>query len=246
MALITVDDIRAEGVTVGEADNVRVQAAIDEVTEEITALTGNIFEPLTMTLKLDGRGSKILRLPHPVISITSVQILSSDGSVYDTLTAGTDFVVYNRHLTERLLNPDDRRYPRLEIQPGGYSRPGLVNDFGAVAFGRWAYFPAAPQAIKVVGKFGWTDYSATNADGVTPARIKRAAKLMVLPKLPKLTDYAAREDTQRWRITGERTREQSYTRKIGGSLGEVGPYTGDPEIDNILADYQKPMALGAP
>lgn len=255
MSIITVQDMRDEGVTEAYASNARVQDAIDEAMLELTDLTGNIFEPTMLTLLLDGRDSKVLRMPHPICSITSVAIINSDGSVYDTLTAGLDFVAYNRHLTEQLRNPDDRRYPRLEVQPTAYSRPGLVNDVFALMSGRWAYFPKAPQAVRVIGVFGWTDYSATvdpahpsnllYPNGVTPKRIKRAMKMMVLPKLPKITDYAAREDTQRWRLTGERTREQSYTRKIGGSLGEVGPITGDSELDAILIDFLAPPQMGA-
>lgn len=243
MALITVADIRAEGVTTSEADDPRVQAAIDEVEIEIEELTGNFFEPRVLTYKLEGRGHKVLKVPAPIISITSVKILNPDGTVFDTLVAA-DYFIYNRHLTQRLRNPDDRRYPRIELTPSGYSRPGLIND--VFANGRFNYFPAHPMAVEVVGKFGWTDWSSGNADGVTPARIKRAAKLMVLPKLPKMTDYSAREDAQRWRISSESTREQGYTRKVGGSLGEIGPITGDPEIDALLVDYLSSPGMGAP
>ncbi len=243
MAIITVQEIRDEGVTVSEASDPRVQAAIDEVDVELEELTGNFFEVRTLTYKLDGRGHSILKLPAPCISITSVKILNPDGTLFDTLVAA-DYYVFNRHLTQRLRNPDDRRYPRIELTPSGYSRPGLVND--VFASGRFNYFPANPFAVEVAGKFGWTDYSASVADGVTPPRIKRAAKLMVIARLPKMTDYGAREDGQRWRLTSERTRDQGYTRKVGGPLGEIGPITGDPEIDSILVDYMPGPAMGAP
>lgn len=249
MAIVTVEDIRAEGVTEAEADDDRVQDAIDEATDQVESITGYFFEAQERTYQLDGRDSPILLLPAPIILIDSVTILNPDGSVFDTLTAGEDFVVYNRHLTQRLINPDDRRYPKIELTPSGYSRPGLVND--VFAAGRFSYFPATPMSVEVVGTFGWTDYAAPEEEGgdvigVTPRRIKRAVRLLVLKLIPRLTDIEAREEQERWRLTGERTREQSYTRKVGGSSGEVGPFTGDPAIDDILIDFMRPPAMGAP
>jgi hypothetical protein len=62
-------------------------------------------------------------------------------------------------------------------------------------------------------------------------------------ELPLLGHVDAREDAQRrFRITSERTRDQSYTLE---ALRLHGAFTGDPEIDNILAAFSRPPDLGA-
>ena len=61
----TVADLRAEGVTVAQADDARLEALIDAATAEIDRVTGWFFEPRALTLTLDGRGAPSLELPAP-------------------------------------------------------------------------------------------------------------------------------------------------------------------------------------
>jgi hypothetical protein len=68
-------------------------------------------------------------------------------------------------------------------------------------------------------------------------------KLLALRELPRMTDVDRREDAQRrWRLTSERTRDQSYTLE---ALPLTGAFTSDPEIDNILVAFVRPADFGA-
>jgi hypothetical protein len=80
------------------------------------------------------------------------------------------------------------------------------------------------------------------AEGRTPLEIRRACMLFVLRLLHPLAGAASTDARNRWRIIEERTRDQSY--RLDG-VKEVGPFTGDPELDSILARYRRPLGMGA-
>ena len=62
-------------------------------------------------------------------------------------------------------------------------------------------------------------------------------------ELPLLGNADQREDAQRrYRLTSERTRDQSYTLE---ALKLHGAFTGDPEIDNLLVAFVRPADVGA-
>lgn len=50
------------------------------------------------------------------------------------------------------------------------------------------------------------------------------------------------EARSRWRLIGERTRDQSYKLDRDSRTASL---TGDPEIDSILSRYRRPCGLGA-
>ena len=77
----TVADLRAEGVTVAQADDGRLEALIDDATAEIDRVTGWFFEPRSLTLTLDGRGAPTLELPAPPIGLDRVTIDGADISL---------------------------------------------------------------------------------------------------------------------------------------------------------------------
>ena len=84
--------------------------------------------------------------------------------------------------------------------------------------------------------------STARLRGRTPLAIRRACVLMVLRWLPELAGPESEDARNRWRVIEERTRDQSF--KLD-KLTEVGPFTGDPEIDRNLLRYRRPMAMGA-
>lgn len=73
-----------------------------------------------------------------------------------------------------------------------------------------------------------------------PILIQEAAIKLVIRELPLLGDAAGQEGKRRSRIVSETTDGHSYT------LAEAtasGSFTGDPEIDGILALYQAPPVV---
>ena len=67
--------------------------------------------------------------------------------------------------------------------------------------------------------------------------------LLALRLLPRATNLEAREDNRRRpRVIEERTRDQSY--RLAPPVPTVS-LTGEPEVDEILARYRRPLGLGA-
>jgi hypothetical protein len=232
--------MRAEGVTLAEATDARLQQLIARASRYIERVTGRFFEPRAQALRLNGTGGRVLPLGHPVIAIDEVFI---DVGPYSQGALAIDPSVYsisNRHLTQGLLLPDDRDHPKLEFFHGSdvlgvrFEAPGLsLSSF------TW---PRGAQNITVRGVFGYTEPDGSPA-GRTPELIRHVTKLLVMRELPLLRDRDGREDAQRrWRISSERTRDQAYTLE---ALRLQGAFTGDPEIDQLLEAFMRPPDFGA-
>jgi hypothetical protein len=88
----------------------------------------------------------------------------------------------------------------------------------------------------------YTDPDGPGA-GRTPELIRHVIKLLVSREIPTMTDSSVREERQkRWRMVSERTRDQGYNLE---PLHGQGGFSGDPEIDAILASYQRAPQLGS-
>lgn len=228
----TVADLRAEGVTEAAASDARIESLIALAGSYIERMTGRFFEPRAQTLRLDGTGGRVLPLGQPIVSVEAVFVDSSPFSPGGAPVDPTSYRVYNRHVTEGLLLPDDRDNPRIELLGCDEPFPGV---------GRLGW-PRGQQNVEVRGVFGYTEPDGSPT-GRTPELIRHVVKLLVLRELPKMADLDRREEaTKRWRITSERTRDQAYTIEASRLYGA---FTGDPDIDTILVAFSRPPDLGA-
>src|SRR5262249_55040294 len=161
--------------------------AIERAGRYVERVTGRWFEPRALTLTLNGRGSRGLLLDHPIIAI---EWIKTEAGAVDLESVR----VFNRHVTEGLLEPDARNSPRID----------LVAPF---ALGpRWQ---RGSRNITVRGVFGFTDPDGS-AEGETPLLIRRVVQLLVMKDLAKLANVDDRFDArERYRLVSERTREQS-------------------------------------
>jgi len=229
----SVQDMRDEGVPdsgYGAVTDARLTTLIQRASRLIDMYTGRWFEPRTMTFSLDAQNAMTLFIEQPIISISSVSI---DGIAL----VADDYKVYNRHITQNLIHPDDRENPKIEIaQP-------LESTYLFKLGLTW--FPRGQQNIDVAGVFGYTDYDGS-AEGATPLAIQEACKKMVLRDLPvKYGADPSSDEKAWWRMVRQRTRDQSIDFSDPSKMGHqgVGVYTGDPEIDNILRRYTRPPRI---
>lgn len=154
--------------------------------------------------------------------------LKLDGSGHDTLWLPAPIIeltavkVDGRTAADTALTVYDRRVP------DDRNNPKVVYCDG---------YPKGKQNVEVTGSFGYTE-----ADGKTPALIKRAAMQLVIRDIPKLTDNEAQEDRKRARIISETTDKHSYTL---AQLASNGEWSGDAEIDNALYFYMAPPRAGS-
>lgn len=236
---VMLSEMRDEGVTTAMADDTHLAKRIALASRFVERTTKQAFYPRTKTLKVDGRGGPKLLLSEPIIAIEYVKVDVSpfqlSASIYDPAM----YRVYNRHLSQGLLEPDDRSNPKIELYYPVESYYHTRSSADRLVF------PVGQQNVEVKGVFGYTDPDGSNLQGRVPDLIKHVTKLIVMRELVKMGKVAARSDViNRIRLTSERTRDQAYTLEaLGTRRGAF--FTGDPEIDNILAYYLRPPGLGA-
>ena len=250
----TVAELRAAGVPstgINGKTDAELLVLIARATTLVDFYTGRFFEPRSAVVRLDGTGRSGLLVGDPIISITSIKLISEDFTPATQDIDLADVRIYNRHLTQRLTNPDDRENPRIEFLefdtrhehigfPGGDAAHHLFHPH------RW---PEGTQNVELDGVFGYTDFDSGDPQGKTPDLISQATCLIVLRLLtPAFSEPDKRSDIlNAWRVTEYKTRDQTIKYANPKDLGSrgVGAFTGDPEIDSILAAYTRPPMFGA-
>jgi hypothetical protein len=214
----TVADMRAEGVTQDVASDARLELALDEATRTIDRLTGWFFEPRHETVRLSGRNTPTIELPFPPLELEHVRV-----------GGGFWMPAYDIPLTPDLI--------------WVVGAPIRADFDGARITLRFGYaFPLGQGNIEVIGTFGYTEPDGTPR-GRTPLPIRRAAMILALRTLPAVSDVETREDIRRRpRIVEERTRDQAYRLSPAPLTTQL---TGEPEVDDILLRYRRPLGLGA-
>lgn len=226
-----VSQLRADGVGTTMATSARLATLIDLCSRQVEQLTGLWFEPRALDLTLDGPGAPTLFLDVPICSIASAAV---DGAELPLSSVG----VYARHLSQRLLRPDDRRAPQLVRKSSADGRCRGPDWYEGV------------QNVALGGVFGWTESAGdTLTCGRTPVAINLAVRMLVVRELELLASADRVAARRLHEIRSEQTRDQSvtYADRSSSSLGRLMPAfgtTGDPEIDAILSTFRPPIKLG--
>jgi hypothetical protein len=237
-----VSDLRAEGLTAAEVPDARLARLVQLASQYVDRMTGRFFEPRALRMTLDGTGGRALLLAHPIIAVNEVSLfLAMPAEVGELPVHPSFFRVYHRHLSQGLLDPDDRENPRLEFFHESDLLGVQATPAASLGLGSLVWLHGA-QNVVVDGLFGYTDPDGTPL-GRTPELIRHLTKLLVLREAATMADVTRRQDRQqRWRIVSERTRDQGYNLdpiRFGGG------FTGDPEVDALIASFQRPPQLGA-
>jgi hypothetical protein len=241
-----VADLRAEGA--GEVTDARLQTALVIASRFIERVTGRFFEARFSDIRFDGSGKRALLLGDPIIGLGQVHIETEPSLLPDLEVDPTLIRVYARHLSQGLLNPDDRNSPKIQFVHSddilGVSRQAVFTPISGLSI-RSLAFPVGRQNIAVNGVFGYTeDVHNGSPWGDTPILIRHLTKLIAAREIPKAISEAdcRVEARDRWRVLEEKVRDQSikYDKER-----RVGSWTGDPEIDFLLTSFIRPPAIGA-
>lgn len=247
----TITDLREEGLpNCDEYATKRLLKAIIRSSKFIERVTGRFFEPRYIEQRLNGRGSPYQFFGDPVIAVESVEVNTFPFDPEpDFIFSNESIRVYNRHIANGLTNPDDRDNPKVEIFRG--PRHFVTEDAGMSTRFSTEFtdlqFPQGQQNVVIKGVFGYTDPDGSTT-GEVPDEIRLVCALLTLRNTRFLTDEDREFDNAAFRITQERTRQQSISFGSPGGRAQsmiYGFFTGDPEIDHILAAYMRPPALGA-
>lgn len=226
----TAKSLRDEGITYNDADDLRLSWLVALASSYVERYTARFFEPRGKRIRLNGRGKSLLRLQEPIIAIGTVAIESGFTPTAEIIADVDSFRAYNRHLTQNLRLPDDRNAPLIEfvhVRRGADALP---------------IFPRGQQNVRIDGVFGYTDPDPLGSPvGKTPELIALATRLLALRNVPKLTDIDERRRSQRaWRVVEEKAGDSGYRLGNWERGAVVGAFSGDPEIDNILAQFHRP------
>lgn len=227
-----VSDVRGEGYSDTTAyPDARIIGAIERASKMIDRYTRQWFELRELELAVDGCGAGSLCLDVPLAALRGVRMAGESTDI-----PSSSLRVYNRHVARGLTMPDDRRDPKITWSADGYG------------YGR-ATWERGTQNVIVRGVFGFVDPSEPGSMafvGRTPEAIRRATILLAIRELPKLSETDDRFDArERYRIKSESTRDQSYSLGPGRSEIATGDWTGDPEIDDVIADHLAPFRMAA-
>lgn len=243
LGYVAIEDVRAEGFTAAMVSDAHVASGIRAATAYIERYTRRWFEPRVRSFRYDGKRGTDFFFDIPVIKLDTV-------TMWEEPLLLTELWVYNRHLTQGLLNPDDRDNPRIGWRDEIISL--LRREFVGVR-----KFDAAHRNIVATGIFGFTELEPFDTPGetapgsqiplsygVTPPLIKRACLLLTLRLMWPLASGRGDEFRRRNNVTSESTRDQSYS--LAGPSTEDASWgiSGDVEVDNILMQYAAPMACG--
>lgn len=142
---ISLSRLRREGIEVSDLSDEDAVDLIIRVSEMLNGLLEQRFVPLRETLLLDGRGSPLLLLPHPVLEIESVEVGAGKTPGWDTPAGaepieGQDFEVPTF--------PRRVAYLTGSLEPDAY----VVEQFLLEATG---ILPEGLKNVSILGYFGW-------------------------------------------------------------------------------------------
>jgi hypothetical protein len=222
-----------------DVSDVSLKKLIMKASAFVERVTGRYFEPRYTTQRLGGNSSRKLQIGPPIVTVSSVGIDTEPTQSGDLVVELDLLRIYNRHLAQGLLDPDDRDNPFLEFVHSDDLYGIRFIPFRGISLRSLAW-PIGVQNIHVRGFFGFTDPDGSPW-GETPEEIQHVTRLICAREVHKVGSDK-REDAQwRWRVTSDKTRDAQIDMVDPRKWGE---YFGDPEIDMILSSYLRPPRIG--
>lgn len=245
-------DLRAEGFSSSVLSDARAAVLLARATQYVEMFTGRRFVPEPKDLALQGRGGPMLLLDEPIVGVDPdglrVDMQPYPASNATALPYSRDTIrVYSRHLTQRLRQPDDRQNPKIEV----FDPVGIREQIGGRSWLSRYAFPRGQQNVHLRGVFGFTEPDGSPM-GRTPGLVAHAVMLLVRRHMAGGGVGAGGGPSGAGAVTAERTRDQSVSYASPGSVGSgragsalLGAFTGDPEIDTILAAFMRQASMAA-
>ncbi len=247
-------DLREEGVTAAVVNDSKVLRSLKKAREQIENATGRFFFPRLSKIEADGTNSReYLRVADVIIALQEVEIvnqtlLGASSGLIDL----EDIFVYSRHLSQRLNDPDDREDPKLSFikrtDLGGLRDPADAD----LLFRDRLIFPGGSQNVMLTALWGYTEPDPHHKDdqiGRVPLLIREVCiKLAILNNTPLNSGGGTGSGGARGPIKSEKTRSQSVTygaKSDSAIAARAAGLFGDEGIDIVLAQFRRPVDIGA-
>lgn len=219
MAILTVEEIRAEGVTVEIASDEQVENAIAFCTELFNEQTGQFFEPLEGEITVDGDNTDSIFLFVPIIEVTAIT-----DNVTGYVMSPTNYRAY----TGRTRLQNDRRNPKIMAKNGyGFS-------YGP---GRWT----------IVGTFGYTEADSSPPVAVKHAikilTIEMLLHPIIAPAeiLPDLGETIV-DSSKTEEVTDDHKIKWASTSSTA-PWDPLAAISASPFVRKAIRDYRKPLGI---
>jgi hypothetical protein len=240
-----VADLRDEGFTTAQLSDVAAARLLGLATQYVERFTGRRFVPEPRSYSVNGKGRTILQVAEPIVALETITADVAPFRPEDIPFTRDILRVYNRHLSQRLRIPDDRENPKVELYRFTSFQWGT--GIAPYTFHR-LFWPIGQQNVHLSGVFGYTEPDGSPM-GCTPALVVQATMMIVLRLSGSIGSGDRFDTTSQGKIASERTRDQSVSRfgRGGAAPGDpiLGAFTGDPEVDTLLAMFKRPPLAGA-
>lgn len=243
-AYVTIAEARAEGVPRGISDS-QLKRALERASVYVEEVTGRKFYPHYVAAEVDGEGGPMLQLDEPVIAVETLDFTFTTFTPADLPIESGAIRIYNRHIRLNLFQPDDRDDPRIEFLRVDTTRfPNGFRVRYADLLSNALGFTQSQQNVKVVGLYGYTDPDGSPM-GKTPDLIKLVTMRIAFMRYARPLWGQVSGGGQAGPILSEKTMDQSvrFADPTSGSNVRQGAFTGDPDTDEILANYCRPPAF---
>jgi len=219
--LVTLAQVRAEGLTVAQASDAKVTEAIQLASDLVERLCRTSFTTQTYTtaapLLLNGTGHDTIWFDDRVRTVTEIGIQTADGTQQTAYNA-TSY----RLFASRTPSARDFRNPKVQRLGARTFREGLLN-------------------VYLAGTVGTTEL----VGGVesVPLLIQRAVLILVIQDFAWLLTDDARQKMRLGRFVKSQTTEGH--RYVLSDIAFSGAYSGIREVDRILRLYSPPLGVRA-
>jgi hypothetical protein len=224
--------------------------ALERATALVDRITSRYFEARYREYDLDGKGGPAIQTEHAIVGLTDVAFTFTTFTPADLPIETGDLRVYNRHIRQQLLEPDDRNDPRIEFLRTPNFRFPRAQVLGEVdLLSSFIGFTESQQNVKCRGIWGYTDPDGSPF-GKTPELIVEATLRIAASKIQPLWSAIGGAgstigSTAAGPILEEKTLDQQVkfadvASSNAANNAYVGNFTGDPAIDQILAMYMAP------
>lgn len=241
----TLYDLRAEGLTTTLMSDTAAQVAIVRASAYAEHFTGRRFLPeYKEAIDIDGTGGRAVLLDEPIIAIQEIKLnFVTNFVAQDLLIPGQTLKCYNRHITKNLLTPDDRENPKVEFVHGADLTGVNYYESGTGYVLYQLMFPMGRQNVRFAGVFGYTEFDGSvNSPGSTPLMLREAVKMLVFKNRALMINRPLSSVGPAGPMIEEHTRDQGASFQASWLKGA---FTGNPEIDQLLAAFVRSPKFGA-
>lgn len=244
----------ADPAPAGGFSTAQAALALRLASDYVEAITSRIFNARYLSCDLDGEGGPTKQTEHAIVGLTDVAFTFTTFTPADLPIEAGDLRVYNRHMRQGMLEPDDRNDPRIEfLRTPVYRFPRNQVLGDSDLFSSSVGFVESQQNIKVRGMWGYTDRDGSPF-GRTPALIVNATLRLAARELEPLWVSIGGAGGSSGSAAGPVVEEKTLDQQVkysdvatsgNASSAYVGSFTGDARIDQILALYMAPPKFRA-